>query len=373
MQKKTPKRYALRLLWLLLIPAALLIKRLAGFSPSFVENVYSQGIYPVLMKPVSWLTGLFPLSLWEISLILLVIFIPVWIVVLIIRAIKRKSAKVFVPTLVNTVMILSIWFFMQTIMWNINYERYPFSQLAGLDVRPSSVDELYDLCEQLIINTNTLRAQVAEDENGVMTVPGGYQSVFDRTQIGFDNAALKYPFLAGRYGRPKPVMFSRLMSHTHIIGLYACITGEANIDVDIPDFDLASTVMHEMAHQRGFAREDEANYIAWVTCMAHPDPDFKYSASVMSLIYAMNALYGEDPDLYFALSKNYSEGLKRDLADSSTYWKQFQGTAQKVADIVNDTYIKLNGDANGVKSYGRMVDLLLAEYRKNSLKLLPEP
>jgi hypothetical protein len=158
------------------------------------------------------------------------------------------------------------------------------------------------------------------------------------------------------------------MSHTNIIGIYTCLTGEANIDIDIPDMTIASTAMHEMAHQRGFAREDEANYISYVACMAHPDADFKYSGSVMALQYSMNALYGADHDRYFKLTEKYSAGYLLDLQDEQAYWKQFQGVTKKVADKMNDTYLKLNGETDGVKSYGRMVDLLLAEYRKKDGK-----
>ena len=154
------------------------------------------------------------------------------------------------------------------------------------------------------------------------------------------------------------------MSHTNIIGVYSVLTGEANIDIDIPDMEIPSTVMHEMAHQRGFAREDEANYIAWVACMSHPDADFRYSGSAMALQYAMNALYSVNPDKYFDLAKDYSLGYYKDLNNLQTYWKQFQGPVKKVANQMNDTYLKLNGQEDGVQSYGRMIDLLLAERRK---------
>lgn len=362
------KHFARRLSFLLLVPLSLIIRWLASLSQDAVENVYSQGLYPVLMKPVSLLAGLIPLSFWEMTLIGLVLFIPYWLIRLIIRSIKERSLKVFVPTLVNVAMIAAIWFFLQNLLWNINYERLPYSSLAGLEIRPSSVNELYELCDHLILQTNTLRMKVKEDNRGVMTVEGGFSSIADRAQEGFDRAAVHYPFLAGRYGRPKSVLFSRLMSHTHIIGLYAVLSGEANIDTDIPPVQLASTTMHEMAHQRGFAREDEANYIAWVTCMAHPDADFQYSGSVMALIYSMNALYGADPDRYFELSKKLGSGYQRDMAFNREYWKQFEGKTHEIADKFNDTYLKLNGETDGVKSYGRMIDLLLAEYRKNSSK-----
>lgn len=363
-EKHSIKRILLRFAWLVLIPLSILIRWLSSQSPSTVESLYSQGIYPVIMKPVSNLTGIIPLSLWELSLIALIILVPVVIVRTVVRCVKTGSFFPAARFLATVAMLVSIWFFLTTILWNLNYERNSFAELAELEVRPSSIEELYGLCQWLIENTNRLREEVEEDENGIMKLPGDFEWVRSRAQLGYDIVAGEYPFLQGKYGKPKRVLFSRVMSHTNIIGLYCVLTGEANIDVDIPDMEIPSTVMHEMAHQRGFAREDEANYIAWLACMSHPDPAFRYSGSVLALQYAMNALYSASPDMYFELAKTYSMDVYNDFQNQQNYWKQFQGTVKKIANQMNDTYLKMNGQTDGVRSYGRMVDLLLAERRK---------
>ncbi len=356
-------KYKHKFFFLLLIPLALLIKWLLSLSPEFTEKYYSQGLYKIIMQPVSLLTGLVPVSVAELAIYLIVIYLLVRLIYLIIKAVQQHRWSVFLPFLANIVMIGSLWFFAQTMVWNVNYERLPFATNANIQVRDSSVDELEAMCKWLIKNTNALREQVKEDKNGVMTVENGFKSIVKRSTLGYKEVEKRYPFLGGKYGPPKPVLLSRLMSHTNIIGLYSCLTGEANIDTDIPPMAWASTTLHEMAHQRGYAREDEANYIAYIACMAHPDVDFKYSGSVMALQYSMNALYGADPDRYFALTNNYSSGYLRDLQNEQAYWKQFQGITKKVANKMNDTYLKLNGEEDGVKSYGRMIDLLLADFR----------
>ncbi|MGI6085775.1 MAG: DUF3810 domain-containing protein [Acetivibrionales bacterium] len=353
----------LKFLSIILIPLAVIIRNIMSQYPEFTETVYSRGIYKYIMQPVSLLTGLFPFSTAELILIFLVIYIPIRLIYHVIKAVKTKQWAIFASFIANLVLATSLWFFIQVMVWNINYERLPFSHLAGINMRESSVDELEALCRWLVDNTNKLREQVSEGKDGIMYVEGGYKSVFKRTHLGYDALFQKYPFLEGKYGPPKPVLLSKLMSHSNIIGIYSCLTGEANIDIDIPDAELASTTMHEIAHQRGFAREDEANYIAYIACMAHPDVDFRYSGSVMALQYSMNALYAESPDRYFDVAGNYSEGYLRDLEAMRAYWRQFQGITKKVADKMNDTYLKLNGQEDGVKSYGRMIDLLLAEHK----------
>ena len=368
--KKTSKKNSIKYKFLsvILIPLAILTKQVMANYPEFTEKVYSRGIYKFIMQPVSLLTGLLPFSVAELALILLVIYIPIRLIYLIIKASRKGKGIILLRFLANIVLIGSLWFFIQVMVWNINYERLPYAELANINIQDSSVDDLEALCRWLVADTNKLREQVSENQDGIMLVEGGYKSVLKRAYKGYEVIEQEYPFLGGKYGPPKPVLLSRLMSHSNIIGIYSCLTGEANIDIDIPEMSLASTVMHEMAHQRGFAREDEANYIAYKTCMAHPDIDFKYSGSVMALQYSMNALYAESPDRYFDVASNYSPGYMRDLEAEMEYWKQFQGITKEVANKMNDTYLKMNGQEDGVKSYGRMIDLLLAEYKSSYSK-----
>lgn len=362
-KKKTHKW---KLLFLLLIPLAILIRKLLSLAPEFTEMYYSRGIYKFIMQPISIITGLVPFSFAELGIIILIIYILARIIFLIIKALRLSKPNVFIPFITNIIMVGSLWFFIQVTVWNINYERLPFSENIGVTVESSSVDELEAMCKWHIDKTNELRQQVSEDEKGLLQVDGGHQSILERAQAGYTALAKQYPFMEGQYGKPKPVLFSRIMSQFNFTGVYSCLTGEANINVDAPQMGIASTTMHEMAHQRGFAKEDEANYIAYIACMAHPDVDFQYSGSLMALQYSMNALYAEDSDRYFNLIEYYSDSYRRDLESQSAYWQQFQGRTQKIANKMNDTYLKLNGQEDGVKSYGRMVDLLLAEYKKRT-------
>lgn len=366
MESKTKKTKPYwKLLFLLLIPLGFLIKWLFSLNPDITERFYALGFYKAVMQIISRITGVIPFSLWEITLILLIVYVPVRLIWLIIEAVKKRKISVFVPFLLNSILLVSAWFFLQTVLWNINYGRIPFANTAKLEIKESSVDELYQLCNVLLDKTNALRKQVSEDSSGVMTIPGGFESVAKRANKGYEMASKTFPVLLGSYGQPKSVLFSRFMSHTNIIGLYSVLSGEANIDTDIPPIDWPSTTLHEMAHQRGFAAEDEANYISFVTCMAHPDADFQYSGSAMALQYTMNALYGADKDKYYSLTKRFSPGYLRDIQNNGRYWDQFKGPTKEVANKVNDTYLKMNGETDGVSSYGRIVDLLLAQYRQN--------
>ena len=71
--------------------------------------------------------------------------------------------------------------------------------------------------------------------------------------------------------------------------------------------------------------------------------------------------------MYFKIRDQYSLGVLKDIRANSEYWQQFDDTViSTVSDKINDTYLKANAQTDGVESYGRMLDLLLAKYREDN-------
>lgn len=356
-----------RILLILLFPFSMLLFYSTSFTPDFIEKNFSRGINKLFIELLSSITGLFPFSIAEIGLIVLSILAVIIFISGIIRVVRLNSGKLkcLFNYLINILITVSLIYFILTISWSLNYNRLSFAEIAGLDTRPASVGELGNLCDSLINRANSLRNSVHQNSNGVMFLPEGYSGIFSQANLGFENAAKTNPALSGNYGRPKSVLFSKAMSYSGIIGLYCPFTCEVNIDVDIPSYSIPSTVCHEMAHQHGFAREDEANYISFLTCNLNPNVDFQYSGTMLALINSMNAMYVHDKAKYSDLDKKISEGVKRDLHENSLYWKRHKGPVENTVTSLNNAYLKANRQTDGVFSYGRMVDLLIAEYRKS--------
>lgn len=354
----------------LFLPAGILILFISSASSGTVEFVYSDAIYRYLGQFLSSVTGILPFSLAELILLSLVIMV-LWMLI-------RTIIMLFHPPIPRWRIVLGflsklfigagIIYFTFILVWGLNYQRLPFANIASMDVKSASVDELAAVCDSIINKANQLRTQVNTDKNGVMHIDGGYADVFNRAAKGYEKAALLYPTLGGNFGKPKPFLPSLLMSYAGISGVYFPFTGEANVNVDVPDSMLPASACHEMAHQRGFAREDEANYISYLACSLNPDSDFQYSGYLLALIHSMNALYSYDPARYDALSKKYSTGVKLDLDKNDEFWHSYEGPVQKISNNINDTYLKANMQNDGIYSYGRMVDLLIAEYRKKTGK-----
>jgi hypothetical protein len=352
---------------LLLLPAGYLLSCLAQFYPTWTEKYFSQGLFMLINPVLSSITGLLPFSLAELLVVVLGLAAIIGIYRMAAR-ISRREAPVktlLAHFLLNTLVFVSILYFSFNLLWGLNYYRQPFAALAGLEIKPATVGELEDLCRMLIKQANSLRAQTLEDQEGIMRLREGRIKVLQAAGEGYKHAAEIYPQLGGTFGPPKRVMLSELMSYTGITGIYFPFTAEANVNFSIPDYMLPSTTCHEMAHQRGFAREDEANYLAYLTCMLHPNPDFQYSGTLLALINAVNALYRCAPEQALLLQEEYSEAVRRDLLHRKLFWQQYEGPLEEISREINDSYLKANRQEDGVHSYGRMVDLLLAAYRRS--------
>lgn len=360
------KKKTLSLLLILLFPGGLMLSYLSSNLPDIVESIYSNGFYRIVGQSLSTLTGIFPFSIAEITLPFLIIFAVIRLIHTIILTMSEATDKIsiIIGFFGKVLIFVSTIYFIFIIIWGLNYHRLPFSKIAKLDIYPTSPKDLYDVCEDLISRANVLRSEVSEDQNGIMVIPNGYKDVFNRTSKGYERASKIYPELGGSYGKPKRVLLSKAMSYAGISGVYFPFTGEANVNIDIPYSMIPSSACHEMAHQRGFAREDEANYIAYLTCSMSPDADFQYSGALLALINSMNALYSIDSENYFKLRSMYSEGIVRDFSAINEYWKKYEGPVQKMSNSINDSYLKANLQKDGVYSYGRMVDLLIAEYHQ---------
>ena len=151
----------------------------------------------------------------------------------------------------------------------------------------------------------------------------------------------------------------------NINGIYSPFTGEANININPPRVLLPFTICHEMAHQRGFARENEANFISYLACIYHPDNNFQYAGYLRALDYSMFQLYKYDKVKYDAIKIKYTDEIKSDLHIVYKYREKYKGTVvQKTSHNINNNYLKANNQNDGVRSYGRVVNLLIADYKK---------
>ena len=355
-----------RLWFVSLLPIAFVLNALAHNFPVFTERWYTQGIYRLLLAVYGRVFGYLPFSAAQLLIIALPVSLVIYIVLTVYKMIKqashRKSRGIMLG--INILCIISIMWFMYVILCGINYGRQGFAELAGLDTRPSSVSELAALCENIVKRANDLSDRVMRNDDGQMVLASkNVRELSNKTRAAYKNIESEYPFLGGYTPHAKPVIYSRFMSRLNIMGIYAPHTMEANVNVHVPGHNIPASMAHELAHVKGFMREDEANFIAWLVCHYSGDFDLMYSGEILALKYALNQLRPLSDGDYTRIMDSLHEGIKADLQADRLYWAQFESRAAAISTAVNDSYLRANRQADGVASYGRMVDLLLAYYR----------
>lgn len=205
-----------------------------------------------------------------------------------------------------------------------------------------------------------VRAELVErNEDGEMMLGNSERSV-NTAVYAMEKLAEKYPDMNGYYPRPKPVCVSEILSYQGLTGVYSPFTVEANYNADMPDYNIPFTLCHELSHLRGFMQEEEANFIAFLACSESERKDFQYSGYLMAWSYSMSALRRTAAEDWQEVRPELKEIVEADLRENSRFWDSYDGKVAEVSDIVNDTYLKVNGQSDGVQSYGKMVDLLIA-------------
>lgn len=328
-------------------------------------NVICHAVVRPWHRIASRLGSFIPVSLAEILIAVAVIF-GIWILVRLWREARRKDWSKVYRRILTLLSLASLFFGLFSLWWGVFYYSDSFQQQSGLRAQPVSREELLYTTVYFAALANEYSDQVSRDENGAFTMD--LQDVFDRSETLYHEVSALYPCLAAPDTRPKPVRFSRLMSYVKTTGFFFPITAEANINVDAPLYTIPATIAHELAHQRGVAREDEANFVAVLSCLENGDPDFVYSAAMMAYTYLGNALHRTDYNVWYAVYSALSDPVKLDLRLHNQYWDRFETKVADVSETMYEGFLRTYGDNRGMQSYGACVDLLVAYYGPDAYK-----
>lgn len=319
-------------------------RNFAGFA-----EWYAVTIYPCIVGIYGRFLSILPFSAVELAIYILVAGSILYTV---------RHYKQWQKLLEVVFSFLGLIAFLFTVNCGINYYRRPFSSYLNLEVRESSVDELEELCSYLVDRIN----ETADD----FGQPGlaAQLALARQGQESMENLGTEYPQLSGYYPRPKPVLISWILAVQQLCGIYSPFTVEANYNWQMTGYNIPHTLCHELSHLKGFMREDEANFIGYLACINSEEAFFQYSGYLIGWVHAGNALAAQDRERFMELRNQLAPQALEDLQANNAYWDQYEGKVAEVANQINDTYLKLNDQTDGVKSYGRVVDLMLAYYRE---------
>lgn len=311
------------------------------------------------------LTYVIPFSLFE----LLIILSPVIITLTVAALVRRgRDATYRVRSLVSLISVISLILTSYIFTLGIGYRTTTLGEKMEIEDRQDiSNDELYLVTEWVVDRINLLSEKIPLSD-GETRMDYSVDELSKRLVSAYDKFNGKYSLISNFSSRVKPVYFSTVMSDLRTSGIYSFFTGEANVNVEYPDYCLPYTAAHELAHQRGICRENEANFVAFLVCIGSDDEYIRYSGYLNIYEYLSSALYSADPELYYQLRSELSETAISDMkAASAVYNAHKDSPLGKLNDRLNDAYLKANG-TEGVVSYGYVVRLAVGYYQKENNK-----
>ena len=330
-------------------------------SPTF-SDWFNQNISTFGRRILAYLTCWIPFSVAEMLLLL----IPPSAVLLIVVAYKyfcdtKRGMLVYAGALFSIPCLLLVIF-----VWNFapGYYGSTLDKKLELDRQKVSAEELYITAEILSAELEILTPEITFLEDGSSLMPYSYSEMSNKLLEAYDSFCEKEDFIDTYYSRTKPVMLSEPMSYTHITGVYSFFTGEANINVNFPDYTVPYTAAHELAHQRGIAREDEANFIAFLVCMESDDPYIRYSACLNVYEYVASALRSVNNEYYRSSYQKLPYKIRLEEAAYSRFFEKYrQNVAADISEATNNAYLQSQGAPEGTKSYNLVVDLTVAYFK----------
>ncbi len=347
-----------------LTPAALLLHLLSIKIPAvadFVNRTISAGVRFLLAK----ITGIFPFSLAEM-LVYLILPAAVVAIIFAVKLAKKpdpKPSRYMLSYLLAGVATLYTLF---VFTLGTSYFGTPIHEEMGLDRKDVSAEELFETAKLLLEKTDALLDEIEFDENGASVMPYDLSELNRKLNEVYKEAGKEYAFLSTLTSRVKPVLASEPLTYTHLSGIYSYMTGEANINTNFPDGTIPQTMAHEMAHQRGIAKEDEANFVAFLICSASDDPFIRYSGYVETFKYFVNALAAADKDLFQEIYAIADDRIVGEILAFNEFFEKYEdNAAASVSEAVNNAYQQIQGVKEGIQSYGLVVDLTVAYFKAN--------
>ena len=355
-----PRRHAL-----LAVSAGLIALHLLTRGNHALMVFLSERMVRPLHRALGQLCARVPFSVAELLIALLAVSAAVYLVFQIAALIRKgeRPARLY-RTLITFLASAAAIYALFCLLWGVHYYADDFVARSGFENREISVEQLESVTRFFAQKTNEYAAGVARDENGLCR--SDRSEILRRSPEVFAATEKRYPCLAGPPLAAKGVLCSRVMSYLDFSGFFFPFTAEANVNTDMPACDLAATVAHELSHQRGVAKEQEANFTAVLACLEYGDPDYCYSACLLAFIHLSNALFDADRTAWEEIRGELGEDVLRDLRERQLYWRQFDTPVQTVSNTVYEGFLHSYDQTLGLKSYGACVDLLVNYYYEAS-------
>lgn len=353
--------------WVLLVLLCILIKWVSLY-PAWVEKYYTYGSYPVVGGIQRFLFGWIPFSIGDLFYAFLVLVL-IYRIFLFGRLAFRKqlNRRYFIKALQQGIFFFLFIYVSFNLLWGLNYNRQGISAQLGVKVQKYSLADLDTLTGVLQQRLNTYSVQASPARRDSVRKK---KDLFRESSILYNEVALRYPFLAYQPRSVKPSIFSYLGNYLGFQGYYNPFSGEAQVNTTIPRFLEPFVTLHEIAHQLGYGKENEANFVAFLAGKESRLPVFRYSMYFDMYNYAINEVARRDT----ALARQYQQQLDstviKDIVEYREFYRKHRNPVENFISWGYGNFLKANNQPGGRETYNEVVAWLIAYYKRFGIEAL---
>ncbi|MDQ6609561.1 MAG: DUF3810 domain-containing protein [Bacteroidota bacterium] len=329
----------------------------------WVERYYSTGVYLAISKTLRVLFGWIPFSIGDVIYIAagILMLIKVWKLLLLLkhRRIRQHLTWKLLRKYLKLILFLYIVF---NVFWGLNYYRQGISKQISINVQPYSVQDLFMLTTTLQNRLN-FYAEIIDSASRLQY--NKKNVLFDSGRAAYKNVQPVYSFLQYSNLSAKPSLFTPVARFMGFTGYYNPVTGEAQLKTSIPVFLKPFVITHEMAHQLGYAKENEASFVAYLACKNSGNANYLYSAYFEIYRDAMfDCIQTGDTLFVKNMSKNLHRRVRYDIHDLRLYLAHDKNFIEPFMSDAYDKYLRLNNQPNGKATYNEVIAYLIAFMKK---------
>ena len=329
--------------------------------PEFVEKFYSNGLYVGTSTLMRYVFGWLPFSVGDILYTLASLYIIRWLIVN-----RKRILKDTLNWFLDIGATLSIAYFSFHILWAFNYYRQPLSKSLELEA-DYTTEQLVAFTEKLIKKSNAIHQELAINDSLKVELPYSKSEVLNKVKDGYQKLSKVYPHLEYHPQSIKKSIYSVPLTYMGFSGYLNPFTNEAQVDGLIPVYKFPTTACHEVAHQLGYAAENEANFIGSLAAIHNEDIYFKYSGYTFALRYCLVELFRRDPETYRTILGTVNKGILKNYQETQDFWLAYKNPIEPLFKTTFDNFLKANNQSAGIKSYSYVVALLVNYFDNKTL------
>jgi len=346
----------------LLLYAAVLLFQFLGIKwiaayPEAVERYYSTGLFEYISVLFRYLFGWIPFSFGDVMYTAIIIYA----IIALVKLIKNRFKTLGIYC-TKALLFANVIYFAFHFLWGFNYYRLPLHKALNIE-NEYTTEELISLTQRLIKEANALHETLQSTDSLPVDFHQNLEEIFDKTPDGYAIVEDNFPELEYHPKSIKNSLYRYPLSYMGFGGYLNPITLESQINGLLPAHRWPLVSCHEEAHQLGFAKENEANFIAVMATTNNPDPYFKYSGYIFALRYCLNDVYARNPAAGELLTNKIRPGILANYRQSRDFWIAYQNPLEPLLAKFYGGFLKANNQPAGMQSYSYVVALLVNYFK----------